>query len=383
MKRAMNWMHVTQWILMLALVAPATGLGSQDGGPFGDDNLHEAIRQRGLDPETVLAPLALSDEMRAWARSRVPSGLSKSDRIIRLLEAILLEDGLDLDYQAGFTGTAAEVFEARSGNCLGFTQLFVAMGRDLGVDVYYLAVNQLTNYRRESDLIIVSDHVTAAFDEGARRRVLEFALGPQFDYRAAREVDDLAALGLYYSNRGAELVQEQRHREAVEQLEIALKLAPDLAQAWVNLGVARRRLGDFAGAEAEYRRAIETDPDQLSAYHNLVGLYLLLDRKDPVGEILEILDRRSNRNPFVYLLLGDLSLERRRLEDARRFYRRAVRLGRGHAETHAAFGHWHLEAGDREQAARSLERAEKRDSEEERTVALRQRLSPEETPPSS
>lgn len=370
MRRAMHWIMT----VLAVAAAPAAESPSFGDRAFGDAALHEAIRQRGLDPEAILAPMRLSREMRAWAHDRVPTGLSKNDKIVRLLEAILRDDGLGLDYRAGFTGTAEEVFEARAGNCLGFTQLFVAMGRDLGVDVYYLAVDRLTNYRRESDLIIVSDHVTAAFDEGTKRRILEFTLGPNFDYRTARAVDDLAALGLYYSNRGAELVQERRHREAVTQLEVALKLAPDLAQAWVNLGVARRRLGDFAGAEAEYRRAIEVDPDQLSAYHNLVGLYLLLERQDPVGEILGILDRRSNRNPFVFLLLGDLSLESERLEEARRFYRRSVTLGRDHAETHAAFGLWHLEAGDSVRAAKLLARAERRDPEEQRTVELRQRL---------
>lgn len=358
------------FLMALALV----GATASSASSFADARLYETIRARGLEPETVLAPVALTEEMRDWVQQRVPGGLSRKDKIVRLLEAILLEDGLNLHYEAGFTGTAEEVFHSRTANCLGFTQLFVALGRDLGVDVYYLAVDRATNYRRESDLIIVSEHVTAAFDEGAARRVLEFSLGPRFDYRTAREVDDLAALGLYFSNRGAELVQQQRYPEAVTQLEIALALAPELAQAWVNLGVARRRLGDLAGAEADYRRAIEVDPDQLSAYHNLVGLYLLLERRDPVGDILEILDRRDNRNPFVFLLLGDLSMEQRRLEDARRFYRRAVKLGRGHAETHAAFGRWYLETGDRERALKSLERAEKRDPAERRTVELRLRL---------
>jgi tetratricopeptide (TPR) repeat protein len=360
--------RVSHWIVLLAFAATAAAA-------LDESALSTAIRQRGLDPEAVLSPLRLSDEMRSWLRAEVPLDLPASERIVRLLEGLLRDRGLGLRYEAGFTGTAEEVFTSRVANCLGFTQLFVAMGRELDVEVYYLGVDRLTSYRRESDLIIVSDHVTAAFEEGAQRRVLEFALGPRFDYRSARRVDDLVALGLYYSNRGAELVQQQRYREAVAQLDVAVVLAPELAQAWANRGVARRRVGDFDGAEADYQRAIEANPDQLSAYHNLAGLYLLLGRRDPVGEILTILERRNNRNPFVFLLLGDLSLGQGEMEDAGRFYRRALRLGREHAETHAAYGLWRLATGDRQRAARALTRAERRDREEQRTRKLRSSLS--------
>jgi Flp pilus assembly protein TadD len=327
-----------------------------------------------MDPAAILEPLRMNDAMREWLASEIPPGLPVNMKMERLLHRLLRPDGLGLQYEVGFTGTAQEVFAAEAGNCLGFTQMFVAMGRELGLDVYYLAVHELTRFRRESDLIIVSDHVTAAFNEGPQRRILEFSLGPDYDYRSARELDDLEALALYYSNRGAELVQERDFRQAQVQLEIAVKLAPGLAPAWVNLGVARRRRGDMAGAEADYLRAIEEDKNQLSAYHNLAGLYRLQGREDPAGDILSILASRKNRNPFVFLQLGDLSIDHQQLAAAERFYRRAVRLGREHAETHAAYGLWYLEAGDTAQARRQLKRAERRDRDEGRTVELRQRL---------
>jgi tetratricopeptide (TPR) repeat protein len=361
-------------VTRILLVSLLIGSNSPAEAASRDAELYDAIRGVGLDPETIAAPLRLTDEMKSWVEDQIPGALDPADKMQRLLRGLLLEDGLGVKYRVGYTGTAEEVFATRYGNCLAFTQMFVAMGREVGVDVYYLAVDQVTNFRKESDLIIVSDHVTAAFDEGANRRVLEFSLLPDFDYRSARRIDDVAALALYYSNRGAELVQKQEFEAAVTQLETAVKLAPSLGQAWVNLGVARRRLGDLEGAEADYHRAIEADVNQLSAYHNLVGLYQLRGENDPAGAILEMLDRRDNRNPFVFLQLGDLSRERDRGEEATRFYRRAVRLGSSHAETHAAYGLWHLEAGKIVKARRLLGRAEKRDPQESRTARLRERL---------
>jgi Flp pilus assembly protein TadD len=360
--------------LLLAMVALVPALAEAQIRTAREVALRAAIADRGLDPDEVMKPLALTEEMQAWVKDNVARHPEAGERMRLLLRSLLSSKGLGMTYSTGFTGTAHEVFEAREGNCLGFTQMFVVMGREVGVDVYYLAVDRLTRYRKQDDLIIVSDHVTAAFNDGDERRILEFSLAGDFDYRGARQMTDIEALGLYYSNRGAEEIQNRRVREGHELLETAVTLAPKMAQAWVNLGVAHRRLGRQAEAEAAYRRAIEIDEAQLSAYHNLVGLYRLQGKQHPAREILRLLDRRDNRNPFIYLQLGDMSEQRGHRDEARSFYKRAVRLGTEHAETWAALGLWYLEAGDARRANRLLTRAEKRDPEEERTVRLRERL---------
>ena len=132
---------------------------------------------------------------------------------------------------------------------------------------------------------------------------------------------------------------------------------PDLPDAWLNLGVARRRRGDLAGAEAAYKRAIDADPDYLPAYQNLSGLARLRGDDDTARQLIRLLDRRSNRNPFLLLALGDLSLEEGRLGEARSFYRRARRLQPIDAETSAALGLWAHAAGRERQARRWLARA--------------------------
>lgn len=360
--------------LLLVVVASVASVASGATLSPRQAKLHEAITELGLDPAEVATPLRLTEEMKAWAAGVISTNLPAEERMLRLLNSLLLKQGLGLDYEIGFTGTAQEVFDSGVANCLGFTQLFVALSREVGVDTYYLAVSQLTSFKRENDLIIVSDHVTAAYDDVGARRVLEFSLAGDFDYRSARELSDLTALALYYSNRGAEEVQSGDHAEGRRVLEIAVALAPRMAQAWVNLGVARRRLGDLEGAEAAYQQALELDPGQLSAYHNLIGLYHLQGRSDPAGEILAKLDRRDNKNPFIYLELADANRKRGAVSEARRLYRRAITLGREHAETHAAYGMWHLESGDHKSARKLLRRAEKIDPDEARTVILRERL---------
>ena len=127
-------------------------------------------------------------------------------------------------------------------------------------------------------------------------------------------------------------------------------------------------------AGSAYRRAIALDPDHLAAYINLAAVLRLRGEADTARQIIRLLDRRGNRNPYAYLSLGDASLEEGRLDDARRYYRRAVRLARRDAEPRAAMGLWALRSGDEESARRWLRRARRIDRLEERTVRLERRL---------
>ncbi|MGH2571177.1 MAG: tetratricopeptide repeat protein, partial [bacterium] len=59
--------------------------------------------------------------------------------------------------------------------------------------------------------------------------------------------------------------------QAAEHLERVLETDPDDASAWYNLGVARDRGGDPAGAEAAWRRSLELDPSSTLARDVLEG----------------------------------------------------------------------------------------------------------------
>ena len=72
---------------------------------------------------------------------------------------------------------------------------------------------------------------------------------------------------------------------------------------------------------------------------------------------------------------GDLSLEEERLDEARRFYRRASKLGPDLAETRAARGLWALESGNEKAARKWLRRSRALDPDESRTQELASRLS--------
>jgi len=334
-----------------------------DAAPAGElpGDLAAEVAARGIDPERIVYPLTLTGPMRAWAKERVAVADDPEVTLRRLLEALLEPGDPGLRYVLNFTGTAREVFEGGEANCLSFTNLFVALARDLGVDAYFLEVEREPRYDQEGDLVVVFEHVTAGYGPPSHRLVLEFALGPPITTARSRRLSDLTAVAMYYSNRGAELLRSGRQEEAREWLETAIALDPGWPTAWLNLGVARRRTGDGAGAEAAYLAAIEADPDHLQAYHNLAALLRRRGERDAAGRLLEVLGRRGDRDPFIHLALGDGSLEAGLLEEARRYYRRALRLAPRVPEVMAAMGLWAHGAGHPRRAERWLRRARRQD----------------------
>lgn len=320
--------------------------------------VRDAIVARGLDADEILVPFELNAEIVSWLDERTVPGMTQDAQVQLFLRELQSAAGRAMTYDRGYTGTAEEVFASKRFNCLGLSNLFVGLARSIGLDAYYLRVDRMQRYGQEGSFVVASSHITAAYGPLSHRVVLEFGFEEGEPYATGARLTDLQAVSLFYTNRGTELLRKGRHKEAEEQLRIALELDPRSPDAWVNLGVVRRRMGDLKGAEAAYNRALDHDPQLISAYYNLSVLYRLQGDRDEARKILQTVDRRSNRNPYTYLSLGDLSMMHGNPEDAERYYRRALKLKRDDQDIQAAMGLWAVEAGDLKEARRRLEKAE-------------------------
>lgn len=359
------------WILILCLSTACASVPQ----PVADVPLEQALNQRGISPESVLMPFELDDEMARWAHRAAPAELPPSERLEALAEALLSNGEMALEYSWGFTGTARQVFETRRANCLAFTNLFVAMARQVGVPVYFLAVETET-YRRQGDFVVISDHIAVGHGPGPAIQMYDFSQRQSDELRRVRRIDDLTALAMFHSNRGAEALQREQWKEALDSLRLAVRLQPELATGWVNLGVARRRVGDYQGAELAYRRALEIDPVVYASYQNLISLLRFRGRYGEAEDLAAALQRAPHQNPFTYLSLGDISLRSGRLAEARRLYKRAVNLNREQAESYAALGQLAVVRGDLDTAKRMLRKARRLDDDNARTLRLASMIRP-------
>ncbi len=343
--------------------------------PDARELLAQELRGRGLDPVAVTLPFELTEQMRRWAHEIAPRKLSPQKKLERLVEGLLDSDQLDLEYTWGHTGTAIEVFEQQKANCLAFTNLFLGMAREVGVPVHFLAVKDAASYRKTDNLVVVSDHIAVGYGHRMEITVYDFSeQQSDKELENLRRISDLTAIAMYHSNRGAEELQQGNIAESIGWLETAVELDPELTNAWINLGVSRRRAGDVGGAEVAYKRALELDPRVYSAYQNLSSLLYFVGRPDEAGSYQQVLRRAPTRNPYTFLALGDVSFNGGRLAEARRFYRRAANLSRDGAESYAALGEVAAVAGDLRTARKMLRKARKLDLGNQRAARLARRI---------
>jgi len=104
----------------------------------------------------------------------------------------------------------------------------------------------------------------------------------------------------------AKVYTEQNEVEkAAAQLKEAVSLRPDFAEAWSDLGQARKTLLDDAGALAAFQRAVELSPDDAVAQYRLGAEYL---REAKTKEAIQHLQEALRLNPENQSTLYSLQL---------------------------------------------------------------------------
>lgn len=93
--------------------------------------------------------------------------------------------------------------------------------------------------------------------------------------------------------------------KAAAQLQEAVALQPDFAEAWSDLGQARKTLLDDAGALAAFARAVELSPDDAVAQYRLGAEYLHMAK---IPEAIEHLQVAARLNPEDQSALYSLQL---------------------------------------------------------------------------
>jgi len=102
---------------------------------------------------------------------------------------------------------------------------------------------------------------------------------------AAQRLLAYAARG--YSVRALCLSEMGKPAEGLQAAEAAVATDPSDAVALTSRGFCRHRLGDNAGAEADYRRALELDPDNYKVPYNYACYWAERHDVDRCRELLE------------------------------------------------------------------------------------------------
>jgi Flp pilus assembly protein TadD len=333
------------------------------------DAWSSALIKRGIDPALVENPIAQTPEIRAAAETYSGHGGGTVDQLKRIQAALFDSSQFTFDYESTLTETASEALAAARGNCVSFTNLFIALARSRGLRVSAGYIQPRAVAEKRGDLVYVMSHVVAVYPLHDRYVVFDFYRTREAPDQQIRLLDDFELAALYVNNRAVTALSEGDYAVAEARLRAVIKLAPDFAPAYGNLGVILRRRGDISGAIDAYREALALSPRDPAILGNLASLYVGIGREREAKAALSLADLRL-ATPYTLLARGDLEAADGRTEDALRYYRKAARLDPRIADPHLSIARLSRAAGRFDEARREAGRALKLDPENAEAKAM-------------
>lgn len=195
-----------------------------------------------------------------------------------------------------------------------------------------------TIWRRYRDHL-PPEHITIADSTGR-------TAAPPEDSPAEPSASMPASMSASMSVHGLHLLNQGRHREAVDALEQAVSANPSDYATLNNLGLAYHRAGQWDRAIAAFRRVLEIHPAFVKAFYNLGNVYM--DRKDTGAMVQCYRDALALTpdDPQAHYRMGQLYLEHLDADQARHHFQRAVDLAPDNADARVSLGTTALMQGD-------------------------------------
>lgn len=326
----------------------------------------------GAEAAAVEIPFELDSHRLQSLLPRLPQTGSEERRAAALVD--FLVGDLELRYRATPTGSAAQVLESRSANCLSFVNLFVALARAIRLPAFYVEVEDAQTWNVVSGTVVSRGHIVAGLHLGGSLRTYDF-LPERRSFRRFRPIEDRLATAHFLNNLGAEALLAGDVETGCQQVERAVRVAPEFARGWNNVGVCRQRRGDLEGAKAALLEGLRRAPEDPPLLTNLLRLYQLSGATEEALKLAKRLEALKVDHPLFYLFLAEEALMQaeapRALELAREAYRRASEL----PEVHLLLARIYLALGDPERARHHLARVLQLDATHREAKRLLEALS--------
>lgn len=316
--------------------------------------------------------LAVSPEMRNFLDKHVAGNGSDSLKLDQLASAIVDADTFGLVYDDK-TRTASETFHARLGNCLSFSNMFVAMARHVGLNVQFQEVDVPPDWTLDKDTYVLNQHVNVYVDLGqAGVRVVDFNIADFKTSYEMRRIPDARALAHYYNNIGVGRMQAGETASALSCFRTAIADGErQFSPAWANLGTLYLRAGHPAHAEAAYLQAVKANNSDLVAMSDLARLYEQLGDRERAAAYKKRVIHHRYLNPYYRFELARQAYSGKDYDTAIGHLKYAIHKRPKEDQFYFLLGACYLEKGDTRAAERWLAKAR----EVAATDALKRRYS--------
>jgi Tfp pilus assembly protein PilF len=364
----MNGRSISTGIVALSLLS-AVGCGTARKHVYTPDEIVADLQTR-VPPsvvQKVVVPYDINDEIRELARTSVDRLRTDKEKTRAIIDAMISRTGMSIAYDWLSNKTAQQVFYEGKGSCLAYTNLFVGMAREVGVDAVYVDVTTVERITKEAEVIVNNGHITAGVRYGPDLVMYDFTRTPEREYMGAKVIDDFEAIANYYNNQGflygyfAETAGDMGDNfdpasAELEMYEMALDVYPEFVRARNNLGVALRRRGRIDEAIDHYKLALKVDPRFAEARSNLGAAYHALGRTDEAIQEFERAAKSTGSNAFHYHHMGVIQYQQRNYKEALDYFKKAISRDGSLADARYYLGETYMALGEREKAIEAYEK---------------------------
>lgn len=325
--------------------------------------------------------LALSPEMIQFLETRVGRARSQNEQLRQLAWAVMRSGEFTLVYDDS-TSTAAETFASRRGNCMAFTNMFIAMARyfDLNAKFQEVVVPSTWSMSGSGDAFLYSQHINVYIDlKQGRWREVDFNIY-DFDHdMESRVISDQRARAHFHNNIGAEAMLAGDTDLALARFRQALSQDWSFAPAWINLGVLHRRAQHPDEAEVAFLEALRQSgtsrgrmsdrtldvgwmPSRVSdngllAMSNLASLYEEQGKNDLAERYFTAVHAHRMKNPYYRYQMAAIAFEEGDYDAAIEDLRFAIRRQKSESKFYYLLSLSYMQNGNNEAAWKWMNKA--------------------------
>lgn len=284
-----------------------------------------------------------------------------------LIEAMTRSGEIRVTFDASATRTAAQTFEARSGNCLSLALLTATLAEELGLAVEFREVLIDTQWSRLAGMHVGNTHVNLALgprqspfsrqQSTARQSVIDFLPPEAVRDLPARRLDRQRVLAMYLNNRAAEWLVQGDLATAHAWSLAALAEDPAYPVSYNTLGVVFQRHGRSDLAERAWRQGLALSPEHPALLANLAAALRSQGRATEALPLETVLTRVEGTAPFTHLAQGLAALRAGDPAAARGWLLKELARDPDYHEIHFALAQAELQLGRPAQALVHLQRA--------------------------
>ena len=362
-------MRATQRVLAVLAVAVISSCATLDESPPLPDS--QQISTEMLVDASPLATgielvdlsqvdvLELSPQMIEFLDRWVDRYQGDNPKLRTLLYAVMGDGTFNLIYDDA-TRTAQETFFDQRGNCLSFTNMFIAMSRYVDLDANFQEVMVPPDWSVAGQTFILNKHINVhvAMDLGVDKLV-DFNMA---DFRISYDrqiVSDSRGRAHYFNNIGVERMLDGDAPLALAYFRESIREDKNFSPAWVNLGTLYNREGYPSYAEAAYLKALDVDDSSLVALSNLASLYEQEGRGELAVQYQNKVQSHRMQNPYYRYQLARVAFDNGDYATAIDHLKFAVRKNRNDDSFYFLMSLSYLNSGDRREAQHWMKKAEK------------------------